>query len=238
MFAKKTQSSKNDFAWDYCDWWGKNSKAVMLQKMNPVRLSYILQQIKLFFPVDQLNKLSMIDVGCGGGLLTESLASLGSKVVGVDISSQCIEVARQHAALSGLHIDYLCASPREALDMCGKFDVVLSMETVEHVENFAGFVADCAALLKEKGLIFFSTVNRTVKSFVLGIAISEYLAHLVPVGTHSWGMFRKPHELHRELRNNCIAVIDIKGMRFDPWQSKWLLEKNLGVNYILSAVKR
>src|SRR5581483_10847552 len=182
------------------EWWDERGKMAPLHKFNPVRLGYIRDQAAARFGrdpkrIDGLKGLRMLDIGCGGGLLSEPLARLGAEMVGADPSAMNIEAARAHAAASGLEIDYRCTTAEALADAGERFDVVLAMEVVEHVADVPLFVRRCAEMVKPDGLMIAATINRTLKSFALAIVGAEYILRWLPVGSHSWDKFVTPNEL-------------------------------------------
>jgi len=249
------------FSRDAPRWWDESGPFAPLHRLNPVRLDYIKGQICGHFKRDvqsftPFKGLSVLDIGCGGGLVCEPMARLGANVCGIDADDVAIEVAGEHAEVSGLEIDYQCTtaenillapSPhggegRGAASVEGeggkKYDVVLALEIVEHVSNLEEFVKACAALVKPGGMIIFSTLNRTPKSFALGIVAAEYILRWVPRGTHSWQKFVKPSELARAARRSGLTPDDITGLIYNPVQSSFSLSKNdVDVNYFMRASK-
>ncbi|WP_034492429.1 bifunctional 2-polyprenyl-6-hydroxyphenol methylase/3-demethylubiquinol 3-O-methyltransferase UbiG [Afifella pfennigii] len=224
------------------DWWGgkKNSP---LHKLNPVRLEYIAGHVSAHFGKPRQGKapfkgLTFVDVGCGGGLLAEPMARLGGTVTGIDPSANNIEVARAHAGESGLKIDYRHASAEDLAAERAEFDVVLSMEVIEHVSDVEGYVAAAAALVKPGGLIFFATVNRTLKSFALAIVGAEYILRWLPPGTHQHSRFVKPSELAEQLIAAGLTIKDETGVTYNPLADRMHLSRDMDVNYMLLAEKK
>ncbi len=221
----------------YADqWWDEDGKFKPLHIINPVRVSYITKQIKAKVNKD-LSSMSVLDIGCGGGILSESIARIGAKVLGIDVCEENILAAQLHAKKVGLaQIEYKCTSIEE-LEKKNKYDVILCMEVIEHVDNLAFFMEKSVHLLKPGGLIFISTLNRTIKSFVFAIIGAEYILKWLPKGTHSWNKFVKPSEVAKYLRENSITVEDVKGIKYNIVNNQWQLTDNLSVNYILTGVK-
>jgi 2-polyprenyl-6-hydroxyphenyl methylase / 3-demethylubiquinone-9 3-methyltransferase len=223
-------------------WWDTRGKMAPLHKLNPVRLAYIRDAVCQQFGRDPkligcLTGLRMLDIGCGGGILSEPLARLGASVVGADPSATNIEVARLHAAQSGLVIDYRAATA-EALNEAGeRFDVVLAMEVVEHVANVDLFVRKCADMVKPGGLMIAATLNRTIKSFALAIAAAEYILRWLPIGTHQWDKFITPVELETTLERAGLRVIADHGVTYNPFADRWQLSDDADVNYMMIADK-
>lgn len=232
-----------NFAKDSSRWWDEDGPFRPLHRLNSVRLQYIKNQICGHYGCDSASLkpykgLSVLDIGCGGGLVCEPMARLGADVTGIDADAGAITVAQNHAKDGRLMIHYRATSTDSLKSQKTKFDVVLALEIVEHVADVAQFVKDCAALTKPGGLMIFSTLNRTPKSFVFGKLAAEYILGWVPVGTHEWKKFLKPSELSHAVRNAGAQITDIGGMVFDPVKREFQLSKNdLAVNYFLSAVR-
>lgn len=235
---KKTQTYNEDevskFAKMAGEWWNENGKFKPLHMMNPVRASYIVEKIKELKKCD-LKELSLLDVGCGGGILSESMARVGINVVGIDVCKENIKVAQSHAKKVGLNIEYTHTSIEE-LKNDKKYDVVLLMEVVEHVDNLGFFMKKAIELLKPEGLIFVSTINRTIKSFCLAIIGAEYILNWLPKGTHNWNKFLKPSEIANYLRENNVTLQNMAGMEYNVIKREWNLTKDVDVNYILCGV--
>jgi len=223
-------------------WWDPHGKFAPLHKLNPTRIAFIRDRIVAHFagerPAERpLGGLRLLDVGCGGGLLAEPMARLGAAVTGIDAAPRNIAVARLHAARSGLAIDYR-SDPAETLAAAGeRFDVVLALEVVEHVADLDAFLAACAALLDENGLMFVATLNRTAKAFVLAIVGAEYVLGWLPRGTHDWRRFVRPAELAAGLRRHGIAVDRIAGVSYSPLTDRWRLSGDVEVNYMVAAAR-
>lgn len=222
-------------------WWDVEGDFRPLHRLNPARIAFIRDHLIRHFErkadLTPFDGLDLLDIGCGGGLITEPMARLGAKVTGVDASPQNIDVATAHAAQSGLAIDYRCDTA-EALAAEGRqFDVVLALEIIEHVADRALFVASCAALVKPGGVLILSTLNRTIKSLALGVVAAEYILRWVPRGTHDWRKFVRPHELAADLRANGLVLRDLAGLDFDPKTAGWRLAPRPSVNYLMFATK-
>jgi 2-polyprenyl-6-hydroxyphenyl methylase/3-demethylubiquinone-9 3-methyltransferase len=222
------------------EWWDPKGPMRALMRMNPVRLAFIRDRVAAHFGRDpksihSLEGLAAVDIGCGGGLLSEPLARLGAKVTGLDPAAANIAVAKQHAERAGLAIDYR-AETVEAVARRGEtFDLVLALEVIEHVADTAAFTAACGAVLKPGGLLIFSTINRTMKSFALAIVGAEYVLRLLPKGTHDWEKFMKPGELARLLAAAGLEVGERRGIVFNPLSNTWRLSSDKGVNYFITA---
>ena len=217
------------------EWWDPEGKFKPLHKFNPVRIEYIKNNIVKEFNIKQkikpLKNLEILDIGCGGGLLSEPISRLGGKVTGIDASNRNLNIARAHAIKNNLKIDYICSSP-EKLKFKKKYDVILNMEVVEHVENINLFINACSSLLKKNGIMFLATINKTLKSYAFAIIGAEYILNWLPVGTHDWFKFVDPNELSLICKKNRLKLLDIKGMKFSIFQNDWSIIENTDVNYI------
>ena len=223
------------------EWWDTNGKFKPLHMFNPVRIEYILDIILKCFKIDKnkkfpLKNLNILDIGCGGGLISEPMTRLGANVTGVDASSKNINVAKAHAEKSNLNINYLNSSPVN-LHFKNKFDIILNLEVVEHVENLDLYLESCFHLLKPKGIMFTATLNRTLTSYVKAIVGAEYILRWLPIGTHDWNKFIKPEELEKKLTGLNFSMINLTGLNFNPFLQEWKRTKNLSVNYILVSEK-
>ncbi len=226
------------------EWWDPNGKFRPLHLMNPCRLDYITRQIAAEYGRDLTGNLPfkglrILDIGCGGGLLSEPMARLGATVVGADAAPRNIPVARIHAEQSGLTIDYRHTTA-EALAAAGeRFDVVLNMEVIEHVADPLAYLAACHDLLKPGGLMLCSTLNRNAKSFALAIVGAEWVMRWLPKGTHDWQKFVTPDELYTLIRRAGLDPVDRKGMVFNPVSWRWSLsDRDLSVNYVTTSIRR
>ena len=226
------------FAKDSGQWWDENGPFAPLHRLNPVRMKYIREQVCDHFGFSQttlkpFEKMSFLDIGCGGGLVCEPLARLGAHVTGIDADENAIMTAQRHAAEFGLNIDYKVGS---AESLKTRFDVVLALEVIEHVQDPARFVKTCASLAKPGGCVIFSTLNRTAKSFALGIVAAAYILNWVPRGTHDWKAFVRPSELSRYARAAGLVPEQITGLVFDPLAGCFKITANdVDVNYFLYA---
>ncbi|MDV7272320.1 bifunctional 2-polyprenyl-6-hydroxyphenol methylase/3-demethylubiquinol 3-O-methyltransferase UbiG [Thioclava sp. A2] len=226
------------------EWWDPNGKFKPLHMLNPCRLDYITTQIAAQFGRDltqpePFKGLTLLDIGCGGGLLSEPMARLGATVVGADAAPRNIPVAQLHAEQSGLEIDYRNCAAEDIAAGDERFDVVMAMEIIEHVSDPQGFVNTCAALLKPGGLMLCSTLNRNPKSFMMAIVGAEWVMRWLPKGTHEWNKFITPDELYDLIRNAALDPVDRKGMVFNPVSWQWSLsDRDLSVNYVTAGVKR
>lgn len=226
------------------EWWNPHGKFKPLHMMNPVRLDYITRQIAAEFGRDltapgPFKGLRLLDIGCGGGLLSEPMARLGATVVGADAAERNIPVARLHAEEQGLEIDYRHTTA-EALIVAGEvFDIVLAMEIVEHVADPQGFVTTCQELLKLGGLFIASTINRNARSFLAAIVGAEWVMRWLPNGTHDWAKFITPDELADLVTQAGLDPVDRKGFVFNPVSWRWAIsDRDLSVNYVMAGLKR
>lgn len=226
------------------EWWDVRGKFAPLHRLNPVRIEYLKSQIIRHFSRDgtaatPFNNLSLVDIGCGGGLMAEPMARLGAKATGIDASETNIKVATLHAEKAGLHIDYRATTAEDLAHSGATFDIVMALEIIEHVADVNLFYDALAALVKPGGLLILSTLNRTPKSYALGIIGAEYVLRWVPRGTHSWRKFIRPSEMAEALARRGYAVSDTTGLTFSPLSGKFLLNpKDLDVNYLLTAKHR
>ena len=223
------------------EWWDVNGKFKPLHMFNPIRIEYITEIIKKYFKITKnkanfLEGLNILDIGCGGGLISEPMARLGANVTGIDASEKNISIAKLHSNKSGLQINYLTASP-ENLNDKEKFDIILNLEIVEHVDNVDLYIKSCNKLLKKKGLMFTATLNRSFVSYAKAIIGAEYILRWLPIGTHDWNKFIKPEELESILSQERFSTLDIKGLKFNPFVNKWKRSNDLSVNYIISSFK-
>ena len=221
------------------EWWDVNGKFKPLHMFNPIRIEYIVEKIIHHFRIKEnkanfLSDLSILDIGCGGGLISEPMARLGGSVTGIDASEKNIEVAKLHSKKSKLKIDYINKSP-EQLDDTKKFDIILNLEIIEHVENVEFYIKSCYNLLKKNGLMFTATLNRSMTSYLKAIIGAEYVLRWLPIGTHDWNKFLKPEELEKLLLKEKFSIIDIKGLDFNLILNKWKKSDNLSVNYIICS---
>ena len=222
-------------------WWDVDGKFKPLHMFNPIRIEYITYQIKNHFNTlnktkNFLNGLKILDIGCGGGLISEPMARLGGEVTGIDASEKNIKVAKIHSKKSELKINYINTSP-EQIQESNKYDIILNLEIVEHVEDVNLYIKSCRKLLKKNGLMFTATLNRTISSYLKAIIGAEYVLRWLPIGTHDWNKFIKPEELEKILFDNGFQTIDLSGLEFNPFNRKWKKSKNFEVNYIICSTK-
>ena len=222
------------------EWWDPFGKFKPLHKFNPVRISYIkeniLETLKSNNDEKPLEKVRILDIGCGGGLLSEPLCRLGAEVVGIDASDKNIKVAKLHAKKNNLNIKYFCSSP-ENLMITQKFDVILNMEIIEHVDDVDFFLKTSAKLLKKDGLMFVATLNKTLKSYFFAILAAEYILRWLPIGTHQWEKFVKPEDLISSLKKNNLNIDKLNGVKFNIIKDEWFLSSDTSVNYIAKFIK-
>ena len=222
------------------EWWDPEGKFKPLHKFNPIRISYIknniIQSFKLKNKNKPLEKVKILDIGCGGGLLCEPMSRLGANVVGIDASDKNIKVAKLHAKKNNLDIKYLCATP-ETFKTEIKFDVILNMEIVEHVENVDFFLKSSSELLRKNGIMFVATLNKTLKSYLFAIIGAEYVLNWLPIGTHEWEKFVKPLDLTNILKKYKLNLESLDGMKYNLFKDEWTVSKDKSINYISKFIK-
>ena len=222
------------------EWWNPNGKFKPLHNFNPIRIKYIKENIIKDFKIKTsekpLKKINLLDIGCGGGLLSEPMSRLGANVVGIDASAKNIEVAKFHAKKNRLKIDYKVLSP-EKLKTKIKFDVILNMEIIEHVENIDFFIKESAKLLKKNGIMFVATLNKTLKSYAFAIVGAEYILKWLPIGTHDWEKFVRPNDLVQVSKKNNLIFKKLDGMKFNIFNNSWKVSSDTSINYIAKFKK-
>ena len=222
------------------EWWNPNGKFKPLHNFNPIRIKYIKENIVKDFNIKSSDKplknIKILDIGCGGGLLSEPMCRLGASVVGIDASKENIEVAKFHAKKNNLKIDYKVASP-EKLKTKLKFDVILNMEIVEHVEDINFFIKESSKLLRKNGVMFIATLNKTLKSYAFGIIGAEYILRWLPIGTHDWEKFVRPNDLINISKKNNLIFKKLDGMKFNILENSWKVSDDTSVNYITKFLK-
>ena len=222
------------------EWWDPEGKFKPLHKFNPIRIKYIKENIinnfKLKNKSNPLSGVNILDIGCGGGLLSEPMTRMGANVTGIDASEKNIKIAKLHSKKNKLKINYFCSSP-EKLKIKKKFDVILNMEIVEHVEDIDFFLKSCSKLLKKNGLMFVATINKTLKSYVFAIVGAEYVLRWLPIGTHEWEKFVKPEELKKILLKYNFSLNKLDGMNFNIFKDEWNISQDLSINYIGKFIK-
>ena len=222
------------------EWWDPEGKFKPLHNFNPVRLRYIKDTITKKFGIKSeklpLKDIKILDIGCGGGLLSEPLSRLGASVTGIDASDRNIKIAKMHLNKSKLDIDYYCSSPDKFVAK-EKFDVVLNMEIVEHVDNVDFFLFKSSELLKKNGLMFIATLNKTLKSYLFAIIGAEYVLKWLPIGTHDWNKFLTPEDLIKICKNNSLNLNELIGVKFDILKNEWIVSEDSSVNYLAQFSK-
>jgi 2-polyprenyl-6-hydroxyphenyl methylase / 3-demethylubiquinone-9 3-methyltransferase len=222
------------------EWWNPNGKFKPLHKFNPIRINYIKDNIIKNLNIKPSNKplknIKILDIGCGGGLLSEPMCRLGATVVGIDASKKNIDVAKFHAKKNKLKIDYKVASP-EVFKTKLKFDVILNMEIVEHVNDIDFFIKSSSKLLKTNGIMFIATLNKTLKSYAFAIIGAEYILKWLPIGTHDWEKFIKPNDLINIAKKNNLSSKKLDGMKFNILDDSWKVSNDTSVNYIIIFTK-
>ena len=222
------------------EWWDPEGKFKPLHKFNPLRISYIKKKVVSHFNISSkllpLKNIELLDIGCGGGLLSEPMCRLGAKVTAIDASQKNINVASFHSNKNKLKINYLCSSP-EKINLKKKFDVILNMEIVEHVDDLNFFLEKSSLLLKKNGLMFIATLNKTLKSYLFAIVGAEYILRWLPIGTHEWNKFVKPEELIDFGEKNNLRLIQIDGVKFNILKNEWDISEDKSINYITQFKK-
>jgi 2-polyprenyl-6-hydroxyphenyl methylase/3-demethylubiquinone-9 3-methyltransferase len=222
------------------EWWNPDGKFKPLHNFNPIRIKYIKENIIKDFKITSsekpLKKINLLDIGCGGGLLSEPMSRLGANVVGIDASKKNIEIAKFHAKKNELKIDYKISSP-EKLKTKIKFDVILNMEIVEHVEDINFFIKESAKLLKKNGIMFVATLNKTLKSYAFAIIGAEYILKWLPIGTHDWEKFVKPNDLIKISKKNNLSLKKLNGMKYNILDDSWKISNDTSINYIVKLKK-
>ena len=223
------------------EWWDINGKFKPLHMFNPIRIEHILDISLDYFKINKdkklpLKNIKILDIGCGGGLISEPMSRLGANVTGIDASSKNIKVAKLHAKKNNLKINYLNTVP-ENLEEQNEYDIILNLEVVEHVENLDLYLSSCYKLLRKNGIMFTATINRTLSSYVKAIVGAEYILRWLPIGTHDWNKFIKPEELERKLIDLNFLITDLTGLNYNPIFQEWKRTKDMSVNYIISAKK-
>ena len=217
------------------EWWNPEGKYKPLHKFNPIRIRYIKDNIINHFNIktknNPLKSLNILDIGCGGGLLCEPMSRLGADVTGIDASEKNIKVAKLHSNKNKLKINYICSSP-EKLNLNKKFDVILNMEVVEHVDDVDLFIKKSSEFLKKNGLMFIATLNKTLISYIFAIIGAEYVLRWLPIGTHDWDKFIKPEDLIKVCKENKLKLEKVDGMKFNLLTNEWTLSLDNSVNYV------
>jgi 2-polyprenyl-6-hydroxyphenyl methylase/3-demethylubiquinone-9 3-methyltransferase len=220
------------------EWWDETGKFKPLHLFNPVRIKFLRNTIEKHFNQSHLKGLSVLDVGCGGGLISEPIAKMGANVTGIDASDRNIKIASIHAEKENLEINYQFKTAEELVTEKKKFDVVLAMEILEHVADVPVFIESCCKLVKPGGLLFFATMNRTVKSYAFAIVGAEYVLRWLPQGTHDWNKFLRPSEIVIEAEKNKTKATKVQGVTYNPLGSTWSLSEDTDVNYMVVLEKQ
>lgn len=222
------------------EWWDPEGKFKPLHKFNPVRVNYLKINLIKHFNKKNSDKpllgLNILDIGCGGGLLSEPISKLGANVTGIDASEKNIAIAKSHLKKSNLNIKYYCSSP-ENFKPKKKFDVILNMEIVEHVSDINLFISQTSKLLKKDGIMFIATINKTLKSYIFAIIGAEYILRWLPIGTHNWEKFVEPESLKKIAESNSLYFKKLTGVKFSPVSNNWKLSTDSDVNYIMELKK-
>ena len=217
------------------EWWDPNGKFKPLHKFNPTRIKYIkdntIDHYNVKSKILPLKKLKILDIGCGGGLLCEPMSRLGAEVTGIDASQKNINVAKIHSEKKKLKIQYICSSP-ENLKIKKKFDIILNMEIIEHVDDVKLFLRNSSKFLKKNGIMYIATLNKTLKSYIFAIVGAEYILRWLPIGTHEWNKFVKPSELMSYAKANSMKIKKVDGVVFNPLNNTWNINTDKSVNYI------
>jgi 2-polyprenyl-6-hydroxyphenyl methylase/3-demethylubiquinone-9 3-methyltransferase len=222
------------------EWWDPKGKFKPLHNFNPLRISYLKDNIVKTFNIQKKDKIlsgvKILDIGCGGGLLCEPMSRLGAEVFGMDASEKNVEIAKIHAKKSNLNIKYFCSSP-EKFKSDLKFDVILNMEIIEHVEDVDFFLKSCSKFLRKNGIMFVATLNKTLKSYLFAIIGAEYILKWLPIGTHEWEKFVKPDELIRITKKYELTLNDLRGVKLNLLTNNWELSADKSINYIAKFIK-
>lgn len=234
-------SEVNKFSQIAHEWWDPTGKFKPLHIFNPIRIEYITKKVKTHFGIEKNRKpfsnLDLLDIGCGGGLLSEPMRRLGANVTAIDASEKNISIAALHAKNMALDIHYQCTSVEDLSATKQQYDVILNMEVIEHVADVDSFMQHSAKLLKPGGLMFVATLNRTLKSFALAIVGAEYILRWLPRGTHDWRKFLKPQEVKKHTQNHGLSYLETQGLSYLPLQQQWIFSPDIGMNYILLCTK-
>jgi 2-polyprenyl-6-hydroxyphenyl methylase/3-demethylubiquinone-9 3-methyltransferase len=230
------------FAAQAARWWDLEGEAKPLHRINPIRLQFIHDHFAAHFGRDPkslkpFTGLTLLDIGCGAGLVAEPMTRLGFAVTGIDAGGEMLAAARAHADAAGLAIEYRNDTAETLGENGARFDAVLALEVIEHVSDADAFLAAAARLVAPGGALILSTFNRTARSFVLGIVAAEHVLRWVPRGTHEWGRFRRPSELAPSLRRAGLRLGDLQGMSYNPIRDRWRLSSDIAVNYLMFAIR-
>jgi 2-polyprenyl-6-hydroxyphenyl methylase/3-demethylubiquinone-9 3-methyltransferase len=222
------------------EWWNPEGSFKPLHKFNPIRIKYIKDNIIQHFNIKSKNmplkNINILDIGCGGGLISVPMKKLGANVVGIDASLKNINIAKTYSKKNNLNIKYICSSP-EKLKINKKFDILLMLEIVEHVDDINLFVKKSSKFLKKNGLMFIATLNKTLKSYIFAIVGAEYILNWLPIGTHDWEKFVRPEDLISIAKNYKLNLKDLSGLKFNPLIDRWNLTTDKSINYIANFKK-
>ena len=223
------------------EWWDVNGKFKPLHMFNPIRIEYITENIKKHYKIKKdsanfLKGLNILDIGCGGGLISEPMARLGANVTGIDASEKNVKIAKLHSEKNGLKINYIHTSP-EKLNELAKFDIILNLEIIEHVNDVNLFLKSSSEMLAKNGIMFIATINRTFESYIKAIVGAEYILRWLPIGTHEWEKFVKPSELEKILKKYDLRLDSLDGMKFNLLKDEWKVSKDKSINYIGRFIK-
>lgn len=217
------------------DWWDPQGKFKPLHDLTPLRLEYIINTAKNYFKINGLENLKVLDIGCGGGLVTEPMSRLGSDITGIDASLVNVNIAKSHASKSGLDIKYQQILAEDLVKTDQRFQLILALEIIEHVENIELFIHSCLKLLQPGGLIIFSTINKTIKSFFHAIIGAEYILRWLPIGTHDWSKFVLPSQVFEHAKG--AKILNIQGLSYSLLSRSWYLSEDISNNYFISLIK-
>lgn len=224
------------------EWWDESGKFKPLHIFNPVRIKYIKEIVCKHFGIEKTSSpfegLELLDVGCGGGLISEPMCRLGANVTAIDASEKNIKIASVHSEKMNLDINYKFASVEELAQKKKKYDVILSLEVLEHVNNVEEFIEKCTSLLAPSGIIFFATLNKTIKSYMAAIVGAEYILRWLPKGTHDWKKFMRPSQISNILSHNQVTVENVQGISYNPFANSWHLSNDTSINYIICGTNK
>ncbi|KAF8818394.1 bifunctional 2-polyprenyl-6-hydroxyphenol methylase/3-demethylubiquinol 3-O-methyltransferase UbiG [Rickettsia endosymbiont of Cardiosporidium cionae] len=216
---------------NYDQWWDPKSEFSILHKIHPVRVEYLFSTLTSYFNTSDCSAIDVVDIGCGGGLISSSLAKKGFNVIGIDPSESNIASARHHCRLHNLSVTYLCSSIEDYLKLGKKFHVVLCLEVVEHVSNIQKFILNLSSLVESNGVLIISTINRNIKSYIYSILIGEYVLRWLPRNTHNYSKFIKPSELNMMLKTTNLKLVKLNGLNFNILHNQWFISDDVDVNY-------
>lgn len=216
------------------DWWNPIGSFKPLHQLTPLRIEYITSTIKNSLQKDSIKDLRILDIGCGGGLVAEPLARIGGVVTGIDASLVNINIAKEHASINNLQINYKQSLAEDLLNNNEHYDVIIALEVLEHVENVEFFITTCSKLLEKNGIIIFSTINKTIQSFLKSIVAAEYILKWIPKGTHDWQKFIRPSLINQIATKEGLKLADLKGISYSAIKRKWEFDNNINNNFFIS----